>query len=135
MVSLTMFQWHLLIRPTVKTLKREKITGGELWKASRPLDLLLNTVSDQSHIADYLGLFGNTSFTRDIYRVEASRVSWLPSIWSILEFIELIGDFTMSKGARIRRANKISQNLRRVRCESTSGTKAQNACRRGRVVV
>ena len=30
MVSLTMFQYHLLIRPTVRTLKREKITGGEL---------------------------------------------------------------------------------------------------------
>ena len=29
MISLTMFQYHLLIRPTVRTLKREKIAGEE----------------------------------------------------------------------------------------------------------
>ena len=34
-----------------KNVKREKITGGELWKSTRPLDLMLKTVSDQPHIA------------------------------------------------------------------------------------
>ena len=51
MVSLTIFQEHLLTRPTVKTLKREKITGGELSKPIRSWDLMLKTVSDQHHIA------------------------------------------------------------------------------------
>ena len=40
-----------MIRPTVRALKREKITGGEPWKPSRPLDLMLKTVFDQPHIA------------------------------------------------------------------------------------
>ena len=73
----------------VRTLKREKITGEELWKPTRLLDSMLKTMSDQPHIAknveyglpfygivwilvrqgrfmdsefghDYLGLFGNT---------------------------------------------------------------------------
>ena len=51
MVSLTIFQEHLLTRPTVKTLKREKITGGELSKPIPSWDLMLKTVSDQHHIA------------------------------------------------------------------------------------
>ena len=51
MVSLTIFQWQLLIRPTVRTLKREKITEGELWKPTRPLELMLKTVSYQPHRA------------------------------------------------------------------------------------
>ena len=42
MVSLKMFQWHLLIR----TLKREKTAGGEIWEPIHPLDLMLQTLSD-----------------------------------------------------------------------------------------
>ena len=40
-----------LIDKTDRTLKREKSTGGEPWKSTRPLDLMLKTVSDQSYIA------------------------------------------------------------------------------------
>ena len=50
MVFSTIFQSHLLIRPMARTLKREKITGGELWKPTHTLDLMLKTVSDQLHI-------------------------------------------------------------------------------------
>ena len=41
-------------RPTVKTLNRKKISGGKLWKPTRPLDLMLKTVSDQPHITKYV---------------------------------------------------------------------------------
>ena len=51
MISLTMFQYHLLIRPTVRTLKREKTAGEEFWKPTRPPGLMLKTVPDQPHIA------------------------------------------------------------------------------------
>ena len=39
-----------MIRPSVRTLKSEKITWGELWKRTCPLDFILKTVSDQPHI-------------------------------------------------------------------------------------
>ena len=51
MVSLTMFQ-HLLIRWTVRTLNKERITGRELSKPTRLLDLMnVVEVPDQPHIS------------------------------------------------------------------------------------
>ena len=94
-----------MIRPTARTLKREKTTGGELSKPTCPLDIILKTVSDQPHIVknvayglpfygivwnlvrqgpfmdkefghDYLGQFGNWYLLgRGSYLVEASQFS------------------------------------------------------------
>ena len=53
MVSLTMFQYHLLIRPTVRTWKEKRLLE-ENFETYSPLDLKLKTKSDQLHIAKYV---------------------------------------------------------------------------------
>ena len=41
----------LLIRPAARTLKKVKTTGGELWKLTRPLGLMLKAMFDQPLVA------------------------------------------------------------------------------------
>ena len=55
MVSLIKFSVIIIDKTVGRNPRKRDITGGELWKPTRPLNLILKTVSDQPHTANNVG--------------------------------------------------------------------------------